>query len=299
MPRRSLQGLAMRHWTSLLAALAIAALAVPALDAVSDIHTRRSNLEQSARQSCPNRHDHACQGSVADIRAAAAAYDMVDLSIFQMITGVAGLILLGWTLMATRNAVQQSTEATRQMIRTNDMAERVQRAFLVAKIHPESGFGPHHSDPTKVHIKMRLSVSNHGKEPALDTQVFHHFHVAPKGHDPRDVWDDFCAGTIGTKSHNIGVLIPEADGWPGVLWHEVALDDVAAAARTSDGQCYGWSYLRVDYSVGSGETRRYCVRHYMGRKDGEHIPPFDHNIVFGDYYSVWFMLSESGAIHAT
>ena len=101
----------------------------------NSLESDRNRLRQEAEQACGQTHDETCHGNMADIRAAAAADHAVDVGIWQIGTGIAGLILIGWTLKATRDAVREANEATEAARRAVQVTEDGQRRELQAYVH--------------------------------------------------------------------------------------------------------------------------------------------------------------------
>lgn len=111
---------------------------------VEAISTRRHSLREIAQSSCPQGDNKTCQSVHADVRAANAADDMVDLGIWQFIAGIVGIVFVGLTLKATREAVRESSRASQtasdalhEARRTADLAVADQRAWVSIKVVPK------------------------------------------------------------------------------------------------------------------------------------------------------------------
>ncbi|OHB40286.1 MAG: hypothetical protein A2882_13695 [Phenylobacterium sp. RIFCSPHIGHO2_01_FULL_70_10] len=106
--------------------------------AVLSIYERRAALREVARADC--RQSRECSPEIykPDVRAAIAAEDVVDLGVIQIVLGAVGLIFIGLTLAATRDAVREANEATeaaREAMRiTEEHGRRQLRAYVSVKI---------------------------------------------------------------------------------------------------------------------------------------------------------------------
>jgi hypothetical protein len=88
----------------------------------------------AAQAECAQRGACANKGEQADIQAARATEDIVDLTIIQMVFGAVGLALVGWTLQATRAAVREANDATEAARRAVDVTEAAAREQLRAYV---------------------------------------------------------------------------------------------------------------------------------------------------------------------
>lgn len=115
------------------------ALAISLLFAstINGISIRREALQQIAESQCPHGDNKPCQSVHADIQAARAADDMVDLAIWQFIAGVVGIVFVGLTLRATHLALREANEATEAARKAVEVTEEGNRRQLQAYVHIE------------------------------------------------------------------------------------------------------------------------------------------------------------------
>lgn len=133
------------------------------IDFLATSRARRESVERVAEAQCTQSQGSACEGSIADIRAANAAEDMLDLTALQFLAGFAGLVLLALTLKATRDAVreaQDATEAAEEAVAvTREGMERQLRAYVT--------FKGVKSTPQRLGYHLSAEWKNGGTTPAL------------------------------------------------------------------------------------------------------------------------------------
>ena len=115
------------------AGVASVGIAAFAAQLVSGIYDRR----EVAPPGCTESGDCGPQGNKADILSARAAEDIVDLTVVQIWFGAVGLVLLGWTLSATRAAVREANDATEAARLAVQVTEEGTRRQLQAYVHIE------------------------------------------------------------------------------------------------------------------------------------------------------------------
>lgn len=206
--------------------LVVAALGIAA-QSLHALYLRRSDLAATARKPCANPVNCTGKGSEADVRAANAAEDMVDLAVWQLVFGVLGIYFVARTLEATRDAVREANDATRaadDAIRvTEDTARKQLRAYLRVDIEKLEFGGPNF--PTEVVLK----VSNVGITPAYEVVTTSWVDVwpwplpgdrtytGPTGDGPLGKSIVYPAGAMRAKTGSAGgiprdVLVGIADG---------------------------------------------------------------------------------------
>lgn len=153
----------------LIGSLVVAGMLFGFLGFSNSLVSDRERLRAETEQACGQTHQQACHGNMADIRAAAAADHAVNVGIWQTATGIVGLVLIGWTLSATRAAVREANEATEAarsaVAVTEDGSRRQLRAYVVAA--PGMLTGLDSRDP----LKMSVSYKNTGQTPAYNVSV--------------------------------------------------------------------------------------------------------------------------------
>ncbi|CAN5132209.1 hypothetical protein BH10PSE1_BH10PSE1_06240 [soil metagenome] len=123
---------------------------------LAGIYDRRDARGDLAEISYEKQEGGTDQNLKADVHAASAAEDMVDLTIFQFLAGVLGIYLVARTLAATRAAVSAANEATGT---AREMGEAQARAYVLVS-HLELDFN--RTDDEIGKIKLR----NSGATPA-------------------------------------------------------------------------------------------------------------------------------------
>ncbi|GEM_PF-4147286 len=142
---------------------------------VGEIKGRREALQARAEARCQSDSDMGCQVVIAT-SAARAADDIVDLGIWQFWTGLAGVVFVALTLKATRDAVRDGADATKAMVRQNDLTEVAQRAWITIEVT----FSPLCVAGDQVKITYSVAYKNVGN-------------------------------TIASKAHFYAALLPEPD----------------------------------------------------------------------------------------
>jgi hypothetical protein len=136
---------------------------------VLDIYERREVAQERSQADCADRENCGPESLQADIRAAIAAEDVVDIGVIQTLIGVTGLIFIGLTLKATLDAVREAsaaTEAARNAVKlTEDHGRRQLRAYVTVEIGSlkplEAGKVPTAS----------VTIANGGQTPAFNVST--------------------------------------------------------------------------------------------------------------------------------
>lgn len=149
----------------------------------ADIYTRitadRAAVDQAAQIGCEKGERDACDGSYAEVRAANAAEQMVDLTMLQFLAGIVGVVLVGFTLKATRDAVREANDASnaaREAIDvTREGMHRQLRAYITVKnaapFDPSVGTQP----------GGLITLVNSGQTPAYELRALTAMRLRPPG----------------------------------------------------------------------------------------------------------------------
>lgn len=139
-------------------------------DLLIGVASDRSAIQQAAEAGCAKGEAKACFGSYADARAANAAEQIVDLTAIQFLAGIVGVVLVGLTLRATREAVREANDATnaaKEALRiTRESSERQLRAYVHFQAADLNNLLPDQVP------KLTIQVRNAGQTPAYRVRAY-------------------------------------------------------------------------------------------------------------------------------
>lgn len=135
-----------------------------AISTVWDIRVRREYAESRTQGDCADPKDCGLESLHADIRAAIAAEDIVDLAVWQLLLGVVGLVGVGFTIFYARLAwreAQRSTDGAERMNRPHIHVQNIELSGLANRVDV---------GPVKDACEFRLQFQNYGGAPGFVTR---------------------------------------------------------------------------------------------------------------------------------
>lgn len=165
--------------------------------------TASPNVATPAKpQTQTEQHDqHAFRDLIAQESMADASIFMAWAAIGTLAITAIGTFFLAWQVKLTRKAVEDTGEATKAMVRQNELTEVAQRPWLAIHCVPQKltvGCG---TNGTSVGVKIDINTKNLGKMPAINFQLRFKFLWSESGafDEIEKVLDDFDPGSAESR----------------------------------------------------------------------------------------------------
>jgi hypothetical protein len=219
--------------------------------------------EQAAREAYQSQRDLDAQRDMA----------LWALAVFVIGSVTAALTLWAlWyvrgTLIATREALRDTGEATKAMLRQNELTELAQRAWLAVEVRE---FGPVLREPDgRFRVSYTLSVKNTGSRPAIG--ISDHV-VVTRGEDPEALQSRFMSGAVEMLPIRSAALAPGETVGLGGSGHLLDIEDVGPDGLLPNGSVPSFVVGVVYQDVQQLEKVRWTVLNvHYGRAFVEHGP---------------------------
>lgn len=220
------------------------AMAVAGFQLLSSIHARREFAQQIPKCESAKPDDCAAKGLQANVRAANAAEDLADLTVFQIELGGLGLIGVGLTVHFARNAfaaAQRSASAAERSLKATRQGERRElRAYVYL------GKGRYVRDQ----VEASVDFKNFGLTPAHDVwpETKASVHDYPLTEDLESL-DRKGEGTFDLPPNSE----PYTLRFPYAEWH-----DPQHRWGDSDTALYLYGTIHYRDAFGRGRETRFC-----------------------------------------